>query len=74
MARICQETKPHADVGWVMEFGIPDDIIPVGNGDVLLRYGNILVDLNACSDGITYEQAKEVIGAYVTEREKGVSR
>lgn len=53
--RLCQESKPGADVGWLLEFGEPDEFITKG-GDVLLRYGNVLVDLDACSDGLRYNE------------------
>lgn len=53
--RLCQESKPGADVGWLLEFGVPDEVI-VRGCDVLLRYGDLIVDLDACSDGLRYDE------------------
>jgi len=56
--RVCQETKPQADIGWKLELGIPDAFIPVADGHVLLRYDDVLVDMEAVTDGITYAEMK----------------
>jgi len=57
--RLCQESKPHADVGWFLEFGEPDEFIPISAGHVLLRYGTVVVNMDAVTDGITYAEFQE---------------
>ncbi len=57
MARLCQESKSRCDVGWKLDFGIPDEFVNSPAG-LLLRYKDVLVPLSAVSDGITYEDFK----------------
>lgn len=60
--RLCQESKPGADIGWLLEFGVPDEVI-VRGCDVLLRYGNVIVDLDACTDGLRYDEFVALLDA-----------
>jgi len=54
--RICQESKPQADIGWLLEFGIPDEFIPTADAHVLLRYGDMVVTMESVTDGLTYAE------------------
>ncbi len=60
MPRLTQESKDKADVGWLLEYGIPAEWV-VSNERIYARYGNMIVDLEAVSDGITFEKFKNKI-------------
>lgn len=60
-ARICQESKPQADIGWKLEFGMPDEFIPVADGSILLRYGEVLVTMESVTDGLTYAEFRAIM-------------
>jgi len=64
--RKCQESKPHADVGWTLEFGVPDQFIPTADGHVLLRYGTMVVDMDAVTDGLSYGEFATAVKKVVT--------
>lgn len=49
-----QESKPDADVGYLLP-AIPDEIICAHN-QTLVRYGKMLVELEAVTDNVTYAE------------------
>lgn len=54
-----QESKPSADVGWLLEFGKPDVFIPKYGGGLYLVYGDMVVDMDNVTDALTYQTFKE---------------
>lgn len=65
--RVCQKTAAEADVGWLLEYGVPDEIIPMSDGHALLRYGNVIVNMEACTDGISLVEFEQ----FIAERKGG---
>lgn len=57
LARVYQEPKPYASVGW--KFPRKPDFVAVHNGKLVVFFGDSAYDGNAIAQDITFEQFKK---------------